>query len=273
MTAVRLASGNTEYELVGPPGGSLVLLLHGGTVPMWTWDQQVPALVAAGFRVLRYDMLGKGRSACPDTVYNRALFQRQLNELLVALDITTPFHLVGFSFGAATAASFAAQHPHRVKQLALIAPVLHFAQGKPVVRAVRVPVLGRLFLHFVVMKKALERSSGLWRKAPASEHARYRRLFQEQIAQPGFERAFLSYLRSDALDDYVQTYSQVGQSRHEPLLIWGSKDDDVPLAHIQQLQQLMPRSTLHALQGVRHGAVFQASEHVNALLLAHLQQA
>lgn len=99
MKSVQLSFGNTDYELTGPEAGPLVVLLHGGSIPMWTWDRQVPVLVNAGFRVLRYDMFGKGTSACPVVEYDRNLFRSQLLDLLNSLGLTEPVHLVGFSFG------------------------------------------------------------------------------------------------------------------------------------------------------------------------------
>ena len=101
MASVSLTHGNTEYELAGPDAAPLVVLLHGASIPLWTWDAQVSELHAAGFRTLRYDMYGRGKSAYPQTVYDRELYQRQLLELLDALTISQPFHLVGFSFGGA----------------------------------------------------------------------------------------------------------------------------------------------------------------------------
>ncbi len=269
MSSVELASGRTAYELTGPPGGATVVLLHGGTVPMWTWDLQVPALVQAGYRVLRYDMLGKGESASPDTAYDRALFQRQLRELLAALGLGGALHLVGFSFGAATAATFAAAQPGRVGSLALIAPVLHYARGSRVVQIARLPLLGRAFVQHVVLRHAAARSAGLWRNAPDPAACRAR--FELQLAQPGFGGAFLSYLRSDALGDYSAAYRAVGQGALQPLLVRGSRDADVPAAALASLRGLLPRAAVHELPGVRHGATFQAAETINTLLLQHLK--
>ena len=82
LSAVNLSTGATHYELTGPEDGPLVVLLHGATIPMWIWDCQVPALIQAGFRVLRYDMFGKGKSACPAVNYDRHLFCNQLHDLI-----------------------------------------------------------------------------------------------------------------------------------------------------------------------------------------------
>ena len=269
MNSVELASGRTAYELTGPTGGELVVLLHGGTVPMWTWDLQLPALVQAGYRVLRYDMLGKGESASPDARYDRALFKRQLAELLAALGWAQPLHMVGFSFGGATAVNFALQHADRIQSLALIAPMLHFARGNRIVQGARLPLVGSAFVRHVLLKKAADRARHLWRSAPYPALCRAR--FDAQLAQPGFGRAFVSYLRSDALDDHTAAYRQLGQGRLRPLLLWGSRDGDIPAAHVQTMRQLLPHAQYQELPGVRHGAPFEAADRVNTLLLQHLQ--
>ena len=268
MTSVQLSCGKTEYELQGPEAGPLVVLLHGGSIPMWTWDRQVPVLIKAGFRVLRYDMYGKGKSACPPLDYDRDLFRGQLLDLLTALGLAEPVHLVGFSFGGATAANFTAHHPEKVRTLALISPVFHYADGNSMVRIARLPAVGNIFLHFILMKKALDRASRLWAGADNAEH--YANLFRDQISQPGFERALLSFFRSDALDNYSTVYEKIGRAGRKALLVWGSNDEDIPSSHIARIRSLMPLAEYQELPGVSHGAVFQASGAVNDLLLEHL---
>ena len=235
---------------------------------MWTWDRQVPALTKAGFRVLRYDMYGKGKSDCPVVEYDRNLFRSQLLDLLNSLGLTEPVHLVGFSFGGATAANFTAHYPEKVRTLALISPVFHFADGNRIVRMARLPILGNLFIHFVLMKKALGRASRLW--AGANNAEPYAELFREQTSQPGFEPALLSFLRSDALGDYSSVYAKLGMAGRKPLLVWGSKDEDIPASHIARIRTLVPLAAYHELPDIGHGVVFQAATALNDLLLKHL---
>lgn len=268
MATVQLSDGMTAYELAGPDAGPLVLLVHGGTIPMWTWDCQMAALHGAGFRTLRYDMYGKGHSAAPAVQYSRALFRRQIEELLQALAVPSPLHLVGFSFGGALAASYCVALPAQVASLALIAPVLRFEEGHPLLRTARLPVAGQLFVQYVVLKKAVERATHLW--AGAADADRYARLFQEQLLQPGFERAFASFLRSDALDDYSETYRQAGKFARSTLLIWGDHDVDIRRSHIVRMRDWMPQANYHEIAGAGHGAMFQAADQLNAVLLQHL---
>ena len=271
MATVQLSDGMTAYELAGPEAGPLVLLVHGGTIPMWTWDCQMAALHGAGFRTLRYDMYGKGHSAAPAVQYDRALFRRQVQELLEALAVPLPLHLVGFSFGGAVAAAYCVVFPKHVASLALIAPVLRFEEGHPMLRTARLPVAGQLFVQYVVLKKAAERAARLWAGAPDAD--RYGRLFQEQLLQPGFDRAFASFLRSDALDDYSETYRQAGKVMRNTLLVWGDHDTDIRRSHIVRVRDWLPQADYHELAGAGHGAMFQAADRVNEILVRHLQMA
>jgi alpha-beta hydrolase superfamily lysophospholipase len=79
---VQLTRGRVHYELAGPEDGRLVVLVHGFSVPSFVWDPTFEALVSRGFRVLRYDLYGRGFSDRPDTAYDRALYVEQLRELL-----------------------------------------------------------------------------------------------------------------------------------------------------------------------------------------------
>lgn len=99
---VRLPDGMVHYELKGPPDGQPVVLVHGFSVPYYIWDPTFPALAAAGLRVLRYDLFGRGFSDRPDLPYTMELFVRQLKDLLEALQVNIPVSLVGLSLGGLT---------------------------------------------------------------------------------------------------------------------------------------------------------------------------
>ena len=76
---IKLSDGVTHYELSGNKEAKTIVLVHGNVAPYISWDYTVDALVAAGFRVLRYDVFGHGFSDRPDVKkYNRELYNRQL---------------------------------------------------------------------------------------------------------------------------------------------------------------------------------------------------
>src|ERR1700712_364259 len=86
---IKLSAGTTHYELAGPDTGKVVILVHGFSVPYFIWDGTFEYLVKQGFRVLRYDMYGRGFSDRPDVVYNQSLYQTQLLDLINQLHLKT----------------------------------------------------------------------------------------------------------------------------------------------------------------------------------------
>ena len=169
-----LTDGVTHFQLRGPEQGRVVVMLHGGTVPLWTWELQVPALVEAGFRVLSYDMFGRGYSDRPAVVYDRALYRRQLGQLLDTLGVAQPVDLVGTSFGGAVAVDFAMHRPDRLRRIALIAPVVR-SVANPLLAPLRLPVVGELLMRTIVARKITARAAEFFAhtSSPETYLARY----------------------------------------------------------------------------------------------------
>jgi 3-oxoadipate enol-lactonase len=99
----------------GPP----VVLIHGHSVDLRLWDEQVPALTAAGFRVIRYDVRGHGRSMAPPTGYTWENYAADLRELLDRVNVRAA-HVVGLSMGGGIALQFALDFPARVLSFTLV---------------------------------------------------------------------------------------------------------------------------------------------------------
>ena len=264
---LRLSQGVTHYALEGPEDGHVVVLVHGGTIPMFTWDEISPGLTRAGFRVLRYDMFGRGRSDRPGVEYNRALYLEQLVELLGALELQEPVDVVALSFGGATAVNFTAHYPDRVRKLALIAPLVH---DYPVPAVVRPPVIGELFARFVGRRMVVDRARTYFGSAESAQ--RYAALFTEQVSYDGFQSSMLSMLRHDALTDYRDAYATVGAQDRRVLLIWGTRDSEITEEMIDTARALIPRVEFHAVDGAGHGIVFQNKRQVQQLLIDFLRE-
>ncbi|MEA3024203.1 MAG: 3-oxoadipate enol-lactonase, partial [Alphaproteobacteria bacterium] len=56
MMLLNLDARRIHYDLVGPPAGETVCFAHALAADSGMWAEQVPALVAQGYRVLRVDM-------------------------------------------------------------------------------------------------------------------------------------------------------------------------------------------------------------------------
>lgn len=105
--------------------GRPTLLLHGGSGSWNHWVRNIDALLQQGRQVVAPDLPGFGDSAAPAGLQD-ADGQVPLLEQGAAHGFDdTAFDVVGFSFGALTAALWAQAHPARVARLVLVgAPAL-----------------------------------------------------------------------------------------------------------------------------------------------------
>ena len=89
------------------PANPVVLLLHGFPELAYSWRKVMPALAAAGYRVIAPDQRGYGRTTGWDSRYDGDLgsfrfsnLMRDLLGLLSALDIESVHAVVGHDFGS-----------------------------------------------------------------------------------------------------------------------------------------------------------------------------
>lgn len=115
-TTVPVEAGRLYYESAGE--GPPVVLLHGGMLDLHMWDEQFSWLAALGYRVIRYDARGHGRSS---TVARDYAHHDDLHDLLTHLNAPCAT-LVGLSLGARTAVDTAIVHPESVSALVLASP-------------------------------------------------------------------------------------------------------------------------------------------------------
>jgi len=113
----KLSQGYTYYEFANPESDTILVMVHGFSVPSYIWDSTYNVAVKRGYAALRYDTYGRGNSDNPDVVYDVALFSQQLKELLDYLKIVNPINLMGLSDGGRTITAFTFQYPERVHYL------------------------------------------------------------------------------------------------------------------------------------------------------------
>ena len=89
--------------------GRPVVLIHGWPLSGESWSEQVPALRAAGYRVVTYDRRGFGRSDKPKHGYDYDTLAEDLDHLLTELDLTD-VTLVGFSMGGGEVARYCSKY-------------------------------------------------------------------------------------------------------------------------------------------------------------------
>lgn len=113
MTEVTDQSGlpsttNVHVEDTGGAGRPVVLI-HGWPLSGESWADQVPALSDAGYRVVRYDRRGFGRSDKPDGGFDYDQLSDDLHSVLIERDLHD-VTLVGFSMGGGEVARYVTRH-------------------------------------------------------------------------------------------------------------------------------------------------------------------
>jgi 3-oxoadipate enol-lactonase len=109
-TFVPVPGGRLNVVEEGAAGDPPILLLHAFVSDLRSWDELVPPLVAAGYRVVRYDARGFGQTTTEDVEYsNRADLAAVLDALAIGRAA-----LVGNSGGGQIAIDTAIEFPDRV---------------------------------------------------------------------------------------------------------------------------------------------------------------
>src|SRR5256885_6922263 len=120
----RLASG-LRIRVVerGAADARPILLVHGWGCTAYVFRYNMPALAAAGFRTIAFDLKGHGLSDKPQNAaeYTIDALVEHLREVLDALGLEKPV-LAGHSLGGTLIYHFACKYPERVRGLGLLAP-------------------------------------------------------------------------------------------------------------------------------------------------------
>jgi pimeloyl-ACP methyl ester carboxylesterase len=267
---IALGGGITHYELSGPENGDPVVLVHGFSTPYFIFDTTFEFLVNSGFRVLRYDLIGRGYSDRPRVDYNMPLFVQQLKELLDGLGLNQ-INLVGLSMGGPITASFTRENPERVSRHILIDPAGAKRLGLPLMlEALKLPIFGELAFGLfggVRMIKGL--ASDMLDQGTV---AHFQNQYKVQMKYKGFKRAILSTIRNGMLESFYETYSRVGMLHKPTLLFWGRQDKTVPFEHSGVIMQAMPHAEFHVIENSGHIPHYEKPEIVNPALLEFLSK-
>ena len=264
---VRLPDGVVHYELAGPPEGPAVVLVHGFSVPYYIWDPTVAALVHSGFRVLRYDLYGRGYSDRPNVAYDADLYDRQLLGLLSALAIPGPVDLVGLSMGGPIVVTFAGRHPERVRALVLLDSSYHEARRPPV--WLGAPLLGEYYMTVLVAPSLAEGQLADFYQP--ERFPDWPEKYRVQMQYQGFRRALLSTMQNYTTRDVRGEFERIGKSGRPVLLLWGEADQSVPLPVSEEILRAIPQAEFHLIQEAGHLPHYERPEVVNPILVGFLQ--
>jgi len=268
---LQLPNGITHYELGGNESGDVVVLVHGFSVPYFIYDPTFRFLTQAGFRVLRYDLFGRGFSDRPHVDYNLDLFVNQLVNLLDTLRITQPVNLIGLSMGGLIVSAFTVRHPERVNKLVLIDPAgTKSIALTPMLKVAKIPFVAEAVLGLVGGEALVQSNARDFFDPALVDH--FSAQYKVQMQYKGFKRAILSTIRNGMLEAFLHVYKTLGKMDKPMMLFWGRNDNTVPLEHSHLLCTAVPQINFHIVEDCGHIPHYEKPDVVNPILLDFLRR-
>jgi pimeloyl-ACP methyl ester carboxylesterase len=263
---MRVTSSGVGLHVEVHGDGDPVLLLHGWPDDAGLWRHQVPALTAAGFRVIAPDLRGFGRSGRPADKHGYKLAD-SVGDVAAILDAsgTTAAHVVGHDWGAAVAWLTAMYLPDRVRTLTAVS-VPHLAAPDTVRQ--REMAWYQLFFQFEEVAEATlsyDDWSGLRELTPG-----YRDLDRAiaSLSRPGALTASLNWYRANLAPRMPGPRPPLPPVQAPTLGIWSDGDRYLDGARMRASGDLVTGPWRYAeIAGATHWIPLDAPEEFNALLL------
>ncbi len=201
----------------------------------------VIACLWGSFRVVAIDLPGFGESPVPQSSWGTIEYADFVRHLLDTLGVERAA-FVGHSFGAKVSLVLAASTPDRVDKLILV--------GSSGIRSAP-SMKTRVKRGASKAARAAGRFGGPGR---ALRDAAYRRLASTDYRDAGPMRPILVKVVNEDLAEMLPSV------KAPTLLVWGSNDDAVPVAHARKMEALIPDAGLVVFEGAGHFAYLDQSD-------------
>jgi pimeloyl-ACP methyl ester carboxylesterase len=251
----RIHGHDVRYRMAGE--GPVILLIHGMAGSSRTW-LDVMKLLARDYTVVAPDLLGHGESAKPLGDYSLGAYASGLRDLLMGALGIERATLVGQSLGGGVAMQLAYQHPELCERLVLVASGGLGREVSWVLRALALPgaeyVLPALFP--AAARRAGDRLMGFFReRGVRAPHVAEMWSAYASLTETPNRAAFLRTVRA-VIDPGGQTVSARDRlylaAAVPTLIVWGDRDDIIPVAHAHATHELLPSSRLEIFEGAGH---------------------
>jgi pimeloyl-ACP methyl ester carboxylesterase len=216
-----VAAGGLRVHYRDEGRGSAIVLLHGTSSSLHTWDGWA-AVLARKHRVVRFDLPAFGLTG-PNRAhdYRVEAYVRFVEQVTAALGVPR-FVLAGNSLGGNVAWHFALQYPERVRALVLVDASGYPSSARALPWAFRIahwPLVPQLLVDFdprPLVEDGLRKSYGDAARIRAGVVDRY----VELSLRPGNREAFIQRMRTRSPDDSAT----IKALRVPTLILWGARD-------------------------------------------------
>ncbi len=235
-----------RYQISGKAQNPTLVLIHGFTSSLETWDWLVPEL-SKDFQVIRFDAAGHGLTG-PDSTNNYSHESRVETALglIEYLNLEKPT-IIGNSMGGNTAWRVAALHPDKVNKLVLID-----ASGFPLNGLSDVPLeinpAMKAYLTMAPKASVSYAVSSMYADPTKIPTTRIDQIV-DMMQQDGNGEAFVNIFETFTLPDPTTMLNNISTPT---LILWGAKDATVPPEHAALFNQAIPKSEVFIFENVGH---------------------
>lgn len=260
MPEAQLREITINYEIDGDEGANgTIVLVNGLADDLQSWGFQVPALVEGGYRVLRFDNRGIGRSSRPAGPYSSRMLADDAKALIDSLGLKN-VHIMGVSMGGMIAQEYALAYGGDLRSLTLACTYgtadafckTMFAMWADLARGMGVP--------FVMRDVALWAFTGPFFNERGKEAAE----FAETMAS--LDMAVDTYLAQLAVIQAHDAIGRVGGITVPTLVLAGEEDILIPVRLSRELHQAIPGSRWATTPG-GHACIWETPDPFNAAFL------
>jgi 3-oxoadipate enol-lactonase len=257
-----LAGRRLYYDLAGPENGPVVCITHSLASDGGSWAEQVPALLAAGFRVLRLDMRGHGGSDPVAGDYTMRELAGDVAAVLGALGFAR-VHYIGLSIGGMIGQAFALDHRDKLLSALWCDTLPASPPGAAEIWGPRM--------------KAVREANSLEPIADASMDRYLSPAFREkhpgrwkQLRDTVLGTTPQGYLGCSAAILNFDFVSRLPSLRLPVLVVCGEEDAGTPASENRRLAGLVPGARYEEIAGMRHFPNVEAPAPFNRIMLTWL---
>jgi pimeloyl-ACP methyl ester carboxylesterase len=251
---VLIHGHDVGYRIGGT--GPAILLIHGMAGSSRTWKDVLP-LLARNYTVIAPDLLGHGESAKPLGDYSLGAFASGLRDFLSVLGIER-VTVVGQSLGGGVAMQLAYQHPEICERLVLVGSGGLGREVSWILRALTLPgaeLLMPIFFPSFVRDFGNQVSRFLYRRGWRAPHVAETWRAYASLSESKNRHAFVRTLRAvvDPGGQAVSARDRLYLAAGLPtLIVWGDRDDIIPVTHAHEAHEAIPGSRLEIFEGAGH---------------------
>lgn len=260
---IRVAGRTVRYRATGDPGNPPVIMLHGIARSLDDFAEQ-HELLDDGYRVYSVDLAGFGESDPLPGKSSLPAITDAVAECLDQIGETRPAHLVGNSLGGAVSMLLALRYPDRVRSLVLVDSAGFGREVTIALRVLTLRPLGRLLLRpSPAGSRRMEQA--IFRDRGYATEARVERAL-ELAGRPHGAKVMLELTRSLGTFRGVRrpwrdaVIAATAAAAVPTLVVWGSDDLILPVAHLDAAKRLLPHARTHLFAATGHMPQIERAE-------------